>query len=96
MPIKTIIELQAKPGQRDQLLSIMDEVTTTMQAVPGFLGFEFYEVLENPDGLVEIAGWESPEARQTWIQQSTDSGALNLLMLSLDAPFKATNIQPIP
>jgi len=73
MAIKTIIELQAKPGQRDQLMSIMDEVTT-MQAVPGFLGFEFYEVLENPDGLVEIAGWESPEMRQTWIQQSMDSG----------------------
>ena len=74
MAIKTIIELQAKPGQRDQLLSIMDEVTP-MQAVPGFLGLDFYEVLENPDGLVEIAGWESPEARQTWIQQSMDSGA---------------------
>ena len=96
MAIKTIIELQAKPGQRDQLLSIMNEVTTTIQAVPGFLGFEFYEVLENPDGLVEIAEWESPEARQTWIQQSMDSGLLNLLMLSLEAPFKATNIRPIP
>jgi hypothetical protein len=49
MPIKTIIELQAKAGLRDELLRIMTEVTATMQAVPGFLGYEFYEVLDNPD-----------------------------------------------
>jgi quinol monooxygenase YgiN len=96
MAIKTIIELQAKTGQRDALLSIMHDVTTTMQAVPGFLGYTFYEVLDNPSGLIEIAEWESLEARATWIKQSMDSGALNPLMDSLVAPFKATNIRQTP
>ena len=96
MAIKTIIELQAKAGQRDELVRSMTEVTATLQAVPGNLGFSFYEVLDNPDVLIKIAEWESPEARQIWLKQSMDSRALSLLIESLGAPFKATNIRQMP
>jgi hypothetical protein len=57
---------------------------------------ETYEVIDNPDGVIEIAEWESPEVRQTWLKQSMDSGPLSQLMEVLDAPFKAINIRQMP
>ena len=95
MSIKTIIELQAKPGKRDELVKIMDRVIVTMRDVPGFLAVTRYEVLEDPDRLVEIAEWESPEARQTWLHLINESGDLGPLMEILGAPFKATNVKQI-
>ena len=95
MAIKTIIELQAKAGKRDELVRAMDRVIVTMRDVPGFLGITRYEVLEDPDRLVEIAEWESPEARQAWIDRSMESGDLGPLMEILGAPFKATNVREI-
>lgn len=95
MAIKTIIELQAKQEKRDELVRIMDRVILTMRDVPGFLAIARYEVLEDPDRLVEIAEWESPEARQTWLDRIVESGDLGPLMEVLGAPFKATNVRKI-
>ncbi len=95
MAIKTIIELQAKPGKRGELIRIMDHVILTMCDVPGFLAITRYEVLEDPDRLVEIAEWESPEARQTWLDRIMESGDLGPLMEILRAPFRATNVRQI-
>ena len=92
MTIKTIIELQAKVGQRDELLRIMDDVIATMREVPGFLGVSRYEVLDNLEGLIEIAEWESPEARQICLKRSIEAGTLDPLMAILGAPFKNTNV----
>jgi hypothetical protein len=52
-------------------------------------------VLEDPDRLIEIAEWESPEARQTWLDRMMESGDLARLMGILAAPFKATNVKQI-
>lgn len=93
MTIKTIIELQAKAGQRAELVRIMDEVIATMRQVPRFLGVSRYEVLDNPDKLVEIAEWTSPEGRQIWLDQSVKTGVLKPLFEILDAPFKALNVR---
>jgi len=93
MAIKTIIELQAKPGTRDKLIEAMDNVLTSMQEAKGFLGVSRYEVIDNPDNLVEIAEWETPEARQTWLEQSMATGSLSNLMGSLGVPFKAITIR---
>ena len=95
MTIKTIIELQSKPGKRSELVSTMDAVIATMREVPGFQGIARYEVLEDPDRLIEIAEWESPEARQTWLDRINRSGDLEPLMAILGAPFKATNVRRI-
>lgn len=65
LAIKTVIELQSKPGQRSELVRIMDGVVAAMRDVPGFRGITRYEVLDDPDRLIEIAEWESPQARQT-------------------------------
>ena len=60
--IKVIVELQAKPGKRAELKSLLESIVA--QQGPnqhGFLGSTRYEVPENPDMLVEIADWESAE-----------------------------------
>jgi len=93
MAIKTIIELQAKPGERNQLVKAMDNVLLSMKEAKGFIGINRYEVIDNPDSLIEIAEWESPEARQTWLEQSMVTGSLSNLMGTLGVPFKAITIR---
>lgn len=93
MAIKTIIELQAKPGKRDDLIKAMNDVLTGMRVAPGFLGFARYEVIDNPDSLIEIAEWDSAEARQAWIEKSMVTGSLNRLMGTLGVPFKAITVR---
>lgn len=95
MAIKTIIELQAKTGRRDELVKASDDVLASMKHAPGFLGVTRYEIIDNPDSLIEIAEWESPEARQRWLEQSMKTGALNRLTLLLGTPFKAITIREI-
>ena len=58
-----------------------------------WLRFSFYEVLDDPDRLIEIAEWESSEARQIWLKRSMESGVLTPLKEILGAPFKATNVR---
>lgn len=95
MTIKTIIELQAKPGKRYEMVKIMDEVIATMQAVSGFQGISRFEVIDNLDKLIEIAEWESPDARQKWVDQSMQSGVLDRLMGILGVAFRAINVRQI-
>ena len=95
MAIKTITELQSKAGGRDELAKALDEVLASMKKANGFLGVTRYEIIDNPDSLIEIAEWESPEARQKWLEQSMKTGALNRLTLTLGTPFKAITIREI-
>jgi quinol monooxygenase YgiN len=91
--IKAIVEFQTKPGRRDELLRLSHEFMATMERPPGFLGDTLYEVLGDPNGLIEIAEWESPEARDAYLARARQSGALAPFMDLLGAPFKATNVR---
>ncbi|HSG43723.1 MAG TPA: antibiotic biosynthesis monooxygenase family protein [Anaerolineales bacterium] len=93
MTIKTIIELQAKSGKRDDLVKAVDNVLASMKEAKGFLGMTRYEVIDNDDSLIEIAEWESAETRQTWLEQSMVTGSLNNLMGKLGVPFKAITVR---
>lgn len=96
MAIKVIVELQAKPGKRAQLNSLLESVVATLgPRAPGFLGSTRYEVLDNPDIVVEIADWESAEVRTAAMQQAMDSGAYAPLGELLAVPFRATVIQQL-
>ena len=96
MAIKVIVELGAKPGRRDELRSFLDNLIPTQGAnLPGFLGSTRYEVLDNPDMLIEIAEWESVEARQAHMEESAATGAYAPLLELVASPFKATVIQPL-
>ena len=96
MAIKVIVELQAKPGKRSQLKTLIESIVAEHGAgLHGFLGSTRFEVLDNPDMLVEIADWESAEARMAHMQQAAASGAYAPVSDMLAAPFKATVIQQL-
>ena len=65
-------------------------------SIHGFLGSTQYEVFEDPDALVEIADWESAEARDAHMEEAAATGAYAPLLELLAAPFKATVIKQFP
>ncbi len=97
MAIKVIVELQAKPGKRAELKSLLESIVAKHgPGQAGFLGSKSYEVLDNPDILVEIADWESAEARAAHMQEAAATGAYAPLFELLAAPFRATVIKQLP
>ena len=97
MAIEVIVELQAKPGRRDELKSLLESMVANHGPTQrGFLGSTRYEVLDNPDILIEIAEWESAEARVAHMEESAATGAYAPLLEMLAAPFRATVIRQLP
>jgi quinol monooxygenase YgiN len=95
--IKVIVELQAKPGRRSELMSLLENIVAKQgPSQRGFLGSTRYEVLDNSDMLVEIADWESAEARVAHMQEAAASGVYAPLFEMLAVPFRATVISPLP
>jgi quinol monooxygenase YgiN len=95
--IKVIVELQAKPGRRAELSRLLENVVESQgPSQQGFLGSTRYEVLDNPDMLLEIADWESAEARVAHMEESAASGAYAPLIELLAVPFRATVIRQLP
>ncbi len=96
MTVKIIVEMKAKPGQRDELKRLFDKLITevgpTLQA-RGALGGTLYEVPDDPDMLVEIADWESVEARQAVMRDPATIEALEPGLQLLASPFKDTVLQ---
>ena len=93
MAIKVIVELQATPGRRAELSSLLERIIATEgPSQHGFLGSARYEVLEDPDALVEIADWETAKARDVHMQQAAATGAYAPLLELLASPVRATVI----
>ena len=91
MAIKVIVELKTKHGRRDDLKRLLESLIAMQeQSQQGFLGSTRYEVLDDPDTLVEIADWESVEARETHMKEAAVTGAYAPLVELLAAPFRAT------
>jgi len=96
MTIKVIVELQAKPGKRTELKNLLESVVAKYgPSQPGFLGSTRYEVLDNPNILVEIADWASAEVRAAAMQEAMTAGAYAPLEELLAAPFRATVIRQL-
>jgi quinol monooxygenase YgiN len=97
MTIKVIVELEAKPGKRAELKSLLESVVAKYgPSQPGFLGSMRYEVLDNPNILVEIADWASAEVRAAALQAAMTTGAYAPMEELLAAPFRATVIRQLP
>lgn len=97
MAIKAIVELQARPGRRAELSGLLDGMVANQGSnQQGFLGSSRYEVLDNPDMLIEIAEWESAEAREALMETSAATGAYAPLIELLAVPFRATVIKQLP
>jgi quinol monooxygenase YgiN len=94
--IKVIVELQAKPGGRNELATLLDSIVAREGPTQGgFLGSRRYEVPDNPDMLVEIADWESAEARLVHMEEAAATGAYAPLLELLAAPIRATVIRQL-
>ena len=97
MAIKVIVELQAEPGRRAELMSLLENLVAQQgSSLSGFLGSTRYEVLDNPDMLIEIADWRSAEDRFAHMQESAATGAYAPLIEMLAAPLRATVIRQLP
>ncbi len=95
--INVIIELQAKPGLRDELKGALENLIAAQgPGQDGFLGSTRYGVLDDPDVLVEIADWESAEAREAHMREAAATGAYAPLLELLAVPFRVTVISQLP
>lgn len=93
MAIKVVVEFQAKPGERERLKALLASISATHgPGAPGFLGSRVYEVLDNADGLVEIADWRSVEEQAAAVDQAMTAGIYTPVVELVAAPFKATRI----
>jgi quinol monooxygenase YgiN len=89
--IKVIVELKAQPGRRAELTGLLESLVARQgPSQRGFLGSTRYEVLDDPDRLIEIAEWESAEAREAHMQESAATGAYAPLIDVLAAPIRVT------
>jgi len=96
MAIKVIIELQAKPGMRDELLRTLGGIIAEHgPRMTGYLGSTRYTVVDQPDMLVEIAEWESVETRNKHIDEAMATQAFAPLMPLMGAPFRVTVMEPV-
>jgi quinol monooxygenase YgiN len=91
--IKVIVEWKAKPGQRDELLSVIEQMMSDGPPMPGSLGATFYNAVEDPDILVEIADWESADAREAVMKAGEASGAFAPMLQLLAAPPRDTLVE---
>jgi quinol monooxygenase YgiN len=93
LSIKVVVEFQARSGARAELKRLLESIPATYApTTPGFHGSTVYELLDSPDGLVEIAEWESAEAQAAAVQQASAAGVYAPVVELVAAPFKATRI----
>ena len=96
MPIKVVVEFQAKPGARAELKQALADISATYgPQVTGYLGSTLYEMLDTAEGLIEIADWESPEAQAAAVQQAMATGVYAPVVELVATPFRATRIIPV-
>ena len=89
--IRVIVELKARPGQRDELRRSFESFFAQQApSLRGFLGSARYEVVGDPDLLVEIAEWESAEARDVHMKEAAAAGTYGPLFAQLAAPARVT------
>ncbi len=97
MAVVAIIELQARPGRRAELVAVLNRIVAEHgPGQAGFLGSRRYEVVGDPDRLIEIADWESSEAREVHLRAAAATGVFAPLADLLSAPFRATVLSQLP
>jgi quinol monooxygenase YgiN len=96
MAVKVIVELRAAPGRRDELKSVLHTLLADLGPAlkeSGSLGSTFYEVVDDPDALVEIADWETADARNAVMSDPATAEAMAPVLALLAGPFDATVVQ---
>ena len=95
MGVKVIVELPAKPGRRDELRSLIETIAS-LEPPTGYRGSTYYESPDDPDLLIDIADWESAEARTTHLAAAAAAGTYAPAFELLAAPARATVVRRLP
>jgi quinol monooxygenase YgiN len=95
MAVTVIVELKAKPGRRDEMRSLIEQLATR-ERPSGYHGSTYYESLDDPDLLIDIADWDSPEARATHLQKAIATGTYGPVLKLLAGFFRATVVRRLP
>jgi len=96
MAVKVIVQLRAKPGRRDELTNVLHTLMAELGPAlkeKGSLGGAFYEVVDDPDTLVEIADWETAAARDAVMSDPATGEAMAPVLELLAGPFDATVVE---
>jgi quinol monooxygenase YgiN len=95
--IRVIVEMQAQPGHRDELRRSFERMLAQQAPhLEGFLGSARFEVVGQPDVLVEIAEWASAEARDAHTKEAAAAGTYGPLFSQLAAPARVTVLRRLP
>ena len=92
MAVKVIVELPATAGRRDELRSIIERIAA-LDPPAGYHGSTYYESPDDPDLLVDVAAWESPEARTLHLATTTAAGTYAPVFQLLAGPVRARVIR---
>ena len=92
MSVKVIVELQARPGRRDEVRSLIEQLAARDRPL-GYHGSAYYESVDDPDLLIDIADWASPEARTAHLAEAAASGAYAPVFELLAGPARTTVIR---
>ena len=95
MAVKVIVELKAQSGRRDELRSLIEQLADRNRP-SGYHGSTWYASLDDPDLLIDIADWESAEARTTHLEEAMAAGSYNPMLELLAGPFRATVVRHLP
>lgn len=94
MAIKNIVEMKAKPGRRDDLLSTLQQMQMSAGGAPGFIAAQHCRNIEDEDIVIGIDDWRSEEERLAW-SQSLDPGTRERLMELLATPMRIVRAEHI-
>jgi quinol monooxygenase YgiN len=96
MAIKVIAELRAHPGHRDELRAVFERMLAAHASdLPGFLGSSRYEKIDDPDVLVEIAEWESAEAREAHMKDAAAAGTYAPILDLVAEPIRVAVLRSL-
>jgi quinol monooxygenase YgiN len=95
MAVKAISEFAIQPGRRDEFVRLFEKLVAQHLEdlrMVGCHGTNLYVVVDDPDKAVEIADWDSAEARERMLQSET-AGAFAPLFELVAAPPGATVVE---
>ena len=92
MALKSIVEMKAKPGRRDELLSTLQQMEMSAGDAPGFIAAQHFRNIEDEDTVIGIYDWQSEEERLAW-SQSLVTGTREQLMELLAAPMRVVRAE---
>ena len=87
MAVKAIVEMKAKPGRRDELLSTLQQLQRSAADAPGFIAAAHYRNVEDEDTIIGLYDWGSNEERVAW-SRSRDPGTRDRLLDVLATPLR--------